>query len=68
MGIETIVEKLCEEKEENLKEIEEDIKKEIKYEDTEKVLPGDIKVIERKIIKYPIPYNEKLWKLQKFNY
>jgi hypothetical protein len=77
MGIETIVEKLCENlyeekeerKEEILKEVEEDIKKEIKYEDTEKVLPGDIKVIERKINKFPIPihydkdYNNLITKL-----
>jgi hypothetical protein len=60
--IEAIVEKLRENlyeekeerKEEILREVEEDIKKQIKYEDTEKVLPGDIKVIERKIFKFPV--------------
>jgi hypothetical protein len=77
MGIKTIVKKLCENlyeekegrKKEILKEVEEEIKKEIKYEDKEKVLPGDIKVIERKIIKDPIhetifnPYNNNLYYL-----
>ena len=37
-----------------IKELTEEIKKEIEYEDREKVLPGDIKVVERKIIKFPI--------------